>query len=106
MNRCFLTGKVTRDVQFEFMIDANHNSISIIEVILTNKTQVQFIAYDELADFCYQKLEVKNIIFIEGYLKTENQVEVITIKSISSNLNLLQDNDLGSGSSSPDLFFT
>lgn len=76
MNRCFLTGKVRREVQFEFMIDPNHNSISIIEVILTNKTQIQLIAYDELADFCYQKLKVGNRIFIEGYLKTENRVKI------------------------------
>jgi hypothetical protein len=82
MNRCFLTGKVINNVQFEFMIDPNHNSISIIEVILTNKTQIQLIAYDELADFCYQKLKVENVIFIEGYLESENQIEIITIRKI------------------------
>lgn len=87
MNRCFLKGKVISDVQFEFMIDQNHNSISIFSIILQNKTEIQLIAYDELADFCYQKLKVEKIIFIEGYLKTENQVEIITIKSILNNPN-------------------
>ena len=76
MNLCFLKGKIISEIEFNFMINTKNISIATFEIELVNKSKIKVKAYNELADFCYQKLKQKDIIFIQGYLDSNMHIIV------------------------------
>lgn len=77
MNLCFIRGKIISDIQFEFMLEKDKYSIAIMYVELENKAKVRVIGYNEIADKCYKKLKINDIIWIEGYLESSNEVQIV-----------------------------
>ena len=88
MNICFLMGKIISDVEFDFIIDNNkgfkNEKISVVRfnLKLLDENVVNIIGYNNIADFCYQELNIGNNIFIEGYINTFGVVEIKNIKII------------------------
>ena len=76
MNLVFIYGKIVGNIKFDFIINGKHTSIARFKVELTNKSIVEVIAYDEIADFCYRYLEKGIQIFIEGKLTMKMQIEI------------------------------
>ena len=76
MNLCFLKGKIISEIEFNFIINTKNISIATFEIELVNKSKIKVKAYNELADFCYQKLKQKDIIFIQGYLDSNMHIIV------------------------------
>ena len=74
MNLCFLKGKIISEIEFNFMINTKNISIATFEIELVNKSKIKVKAYNELADFCYQKLKQGDIIFIQGYLDSNMHI--------------------------------
>ena len=68
MNLCFLKGKIVSEIEFNFIINTKNISIATFEIELLNKSKIKVKAYNELADYCYQKLKQGDVIFIQGYL--------------------------------------
>lgn len=83
MNIVFIEGKIISDIKFHFIINSNNISIATFEIKLLNKTIIKIKAYNELADYCYSKLKNKDIIFIEGYLNSNMEIIIKTIKKIA-----------------------
>lgn len=83
MNECFMIGKIISDIKFDFIINGKSigKNISIVRFcvdVLGEKINV--VGYNNIADFCYQKLNIGNNIFIEGFLRTDGNIEIRSIK--------------------------
>lgn len=76
MNLCFLKGKIISEIEFNFIINTKNISIATFEIELLNKCKIKVKAYNELADFCYQKLKQEDVIFIQGYLDSNMHIVV------------------------------
>ena len=74
MNIVFVEGKIIRDIEFNFIINSENVSITTFEVELLNKSIIKIKAYNELADYCYSKLNKGDIIFVEGYLNSNMEI--------------------------------
>ena len=74
MNIVFIEGKIISDIEFNFIINSPNISIAIFEAELLNKSIVKIKAYNELADYCYSKLNKNNVVFMEGYLKSNMEI--------------------------------
>ena len=80
MNIVFVEGKIISDIEFNFIINSPNISIAIFEAELLNKSIVKIKAYNEHADYCYSKLNKGDIIFVEGYLNSNMEIIIKTLK--------------------------
>ena len=57
MNICFFIGKIISEIEYRFIVDnKKYYSISIFQIELNNKSIITVKGYNEIADFCYRKL--------------------------------------------------
>ncbi len=75
MNDVFLTGKIISNVEFKFIINSKNISIAVFNIETDYKQVIKIKAYNELADYCYSKLETRQRVFIYGEI-SENDVIV------------------------------
>ena len=80
MNIVFVEGKIISDIEFNFIINSENVSIAIFEAELLNKSIVKIKAYNELADYCYSKINKNDIVFIEGYLNSNMEIIIKKLK--------------------------
>ena len=86
MNICFIIGKIISDVKFDFVIGNNkylkNGKISVVrfKVELLDENVVNIIGYNDIADFCYQKLDKNYNVIVEGIIKTEGYIEIEDIE--------------------------
>ena len=67
MNICFFIGKIISDIDFKFIVNSKkYYSISILQIELNNKSIVTVKGYNDIADFCYQKLEKGKFYIVPG----------------------------------------
>ena len=71
MNLVYIQGKVVSKIDFKFIINSKNISIAIFKVELRNKSVVIVKAYNEMADYCYRKLNEGRGVIIEGKLNTK-----------------------------------
>ena len=75
MNLCFIIGKIISDIEFKFIVnDRNKMSISLFILELSNKSKIKIEGYNNMADFCYQKLSKDDIVVIEGYINSKMNI--------------------------------
>jgi hypothetical protein len=74
LNLVYIQGKIISDIEFKFIIKSKNKSISIFKLELTNNSIVTIKAYNELADYCYSKLNKDDIILIEGKLNSKLEI--------------------------------
>ena len=77
MNLVFIYGKIIEEIKFDFIINNKHVSIARFKLELSSGSVVQVIAYDEMADTCYQFLQQGMQIFIEGKLNSRMEIEMV-----------------------------
>ena len=88
MNICFLIGKIISKIEFDFVIGDNKNfkniKISIVrfDLKLLDKNIVNIIGYNNVADFCYQKLKIGEKVVIEGVINNVGKIEIKNIMII------------------------
>ena len=66
MNEVFLTGKIISNVEFKFIINYKNISIAMFYIETDDKQVIKTKAYNEVADYCYSKLETNQRVFIYG----------------------------------------
>jgi len=76
MNLCFLIGKIISEINFKFVLNSKNISIVYFKIELNNKSIVEVKAYNELADYCYNKLKKNDIIAIQGYLSNDMEIVI------------------------------
>ena len=74
MNEVFLTGKIISNVEFKFIINSKNISIAMFNIETDDKQVIKIKAYNELADYCYSKLETRQRVFIYGEI---SEIDVI-----------------------------
>ena len=80
MNEVFLMGKVISEVKFDFVINSKKiKSIAKFKVETVNKQIIDIVGYNETADYIYRKIDIGNVVFINGTL-AKNGVIIKTIQ--------------------------
>lgn len=82
MNLCFLMGKIISEVEFNFILNSKNISVASLELEINVDCKVVVKAYDEMADWCYQKLIKNNIIMIEGKMNTKAEIIINKIYNL------------------------
>ena len=80
MNLCFVIGKIISDIEFKFIINGKNISVAIFEIQLENNSIIKVKGYNEIADYCYQKLVKGEIVMISGNLNNNMEIELNDIK--------------------------
>lgn len=68
MNEVFIIGKVVSKVEFDFVYKGIHISKAKCEIEISNKSKIEIIGYDNIADFMYRYVKTNKILFIYGYI--------------------------------------
>ena len=76
MNLVYISGKIVGHIKFDFMINSIHNSIARFKLELNNKSIVEVITYDEMADYCYKNLQPQMQLIVEGRLNSKMDIEI------------------------------
>ena len=85
MNICFIIGKIISDVEFDFIIDNNkgfkNDKISVVrfKLKLLDENVLNIIGYNNIADFCYQKLKIGENVLIQGFINNSGKIEIKNI---------------------------
>ena len=74
MNDVFLTGKIISNVEFKFIINSKNISIAVFNIETDYKQVIKIKAYNELADYCYSKLEKSKRLFIYGKISKNDVI--------------------------------
>ena len=83
MNICFFIGKIISEIEYRFIVDnKKYYSISIFQIELNNKSIITVKGYNEIADFCYRKLNRYDNILIKGNIKNINNEFEIMIEEL------------------------
>lgn len=85
MNECFFIGKIIEDIEFKFINKkrkTQNNSIVLFKLKTLDKNMLRVKAYDEIADFCYSKLEKNDLVFIVGKLETDGVIKIKFIEKV------------------------
>lgn len=82
MNDIFLIGRLTEDVNFRFMIRKKYTAISLFNIRTIDSEILRIVAYNGIADFCYRNLNKDDNILINGFLNSNMQVVIKSIKII------------------------
>ena len=77
MNECFLLAKRITDLNFKFIINRKEKSIVKFRAQLLHHSEIELFAYDELADYIYQK--DLSIFLVRGEIRTNMQIEIVEI---------------------------
>ena len=75
MNLCILLGKIVSEIEFKFIINSKSKSIAYFNIELLNKSIIQINAYDEMADYIYQKFKKGRDVIIEGEIREDGNIE-------------------------------
>lgn len=79
MNEIFIIGKIASKIEYKFVINSKKYFSKVKFEIEVSKQKFKVICYNNIADYCYRKLEKEDSVFING--RIENYME-IAIKSI------------------------
>ena len=80
MNECFILGKIISEIDFNFVINDKNIAISQFKIKLINNSKVNIKAFNNLSDYCYQKLEKNKFVFIYGFLNSNLEIIAKEIK--------------------------
>lgn len=79
MNEIFIIGEIASKIEYKFIINSKKYFSKVKFEIEISNQRFKVIGYNNIADYCYRKLEKENNVFING--RIENNME-INIKSI------------------------
>lgn len=80
MNEIFIIGKVASKIEYKFIINSKKYFAKVEFEIEFNNQKFKVRGYNNIADFCYRKLNKNDMIFING--KIESGM-IIDIKKIT-----------------------
>ena len=82
MNEIFLIGKVVSKVQYKIIINSKKYFSKVEFEIELNKQKFKIKGYNNIADFCYRKLEKNYKVFINGRITNDMIICIKNIKII------------------------
>ena len=88
MNLCFLMGKIISEVEFDFVLNSKNISVASFKLKVGKDSNVIAKTYNEMADWCYQKLVRNDVVLIQGELNSNLEIIITTIEFIESKIPL------------------
>ena len=91
MNRCYFLGKIANTLEYKFYFNSKKHNASIsfnmytLESELSKRELIRLQAYDGVADFLYRNCAHEDIVFIEGRLMKNMNVEVLYCLNLLKN---------------------
>ena len=82
MNEIFIIGKIVSKIEYKFIINSKKYFAKAEFEIELNKQKFKIKGYNNIADFCYRKLNKNNKIFINGKIETGMIINIKRIKVI------------------------
>lgn len=82
MNICFICGEIVSNVEFKFVLESKNASVVKFDIRLKNNSVIKVKAYNEKADYCYRKLNRKDIICICGSIE-DNEIKVKELNKLN-----------------------
>ena len=88
MNICFLIGKIVSKIEFDFVIGDNksfkNRKISVVrfKLKLLDENVLNIIGYNNVADFCCQKLKIGETVLIQGFINNSGKIAIKNIMII------------------------
>ncbi len=85
MNFCFVMGEIISEIKFDFVIDNKTigSNVSVVRFCIdVFGEKINVIGYNNIADWCYSKLEESDNVFIEGSISTKGKIEIENISLI------------------------
>lgn len=79
MNEVFLIGKIITEIKFDFVLNSKKKSIAQFYLKTLDKEEIKIAGYDDIADFCYSKLNKDDKLFLYGFLN-KDKVEIKRVK--------------------------
>ena len=82
MNLCFLMGKIASEIKFDFVITGKSigKDVSVVNFwVDVFGEKINVIGYNKVADYCYQKLDVGDNVFIEGFVSKKVEIKNIDL---------------------------
>ena len=79
MNEVFLIGKIITEIKFDFVLNSKKKSIAQFYLKTLDKEEIKISGYDDIADFCYSKLNKDDKLFLYGFLN-KDKVEIKRVK--------------------------
>ena len=79
MNEVFLIGKIITEIKFDFVLNSKKKSIAQFYLKTLDKEKIKIAGYDDIADFCYSKLNKDDKLFLYGFLN-KDKVEIKRVK--------------------------
>lgn len=81
MNICFILGKVISKVEFKFIYNSKDVSISIFKIMLRNKSTIECMAYNDVADYIYRNVKIDDMLLIEGKIHNDS-IEILKTEKV------------------------
>ena len=69
MNEVFLIGKIITEIKFDFVLNSKKKSIAQFYLKTLDKEKIKIAGYDDIADFCYIRLNLDDNLFLYGFLR-------------------------------------
>lgn len=66
MNEIFVIGKIISEVKYKFILEKHNNAKAVISLELLDRTKLEVIAYNEIADYVLRNLDKNELVFING----------------------------------------
>lgn len=79
MNEVFLIGKIITEIKFDFVLNSKKKSIAQFYLKTLDEEEIKIAGYDDIADFCYSKLNKDDKLFLYGFLN-KDKVEIKRVK--------------------------
>ena len=76
MNEIFIIGKVVSKIEYKFIINSKKYFAKVEFEIEFDNQKFQVRGYNNIADFCYRKLNKNHKIFINGKIETDMIINV------------------------------
>lgn len=76
MNEIFIIGKIVSEIEYKFIVNSKKYFSKAEFKIELNKQKFKVKGYNNIADFCYQKLKKNAIVFINGRIESKMEINI------------------------------
>lgn len=82
MNEIFIIGKIVNKIEYKFIVNSKKTFSKAEFNIELNKQKFKVKGYNKMADFCYQKLKKNAIVFINGRIESNMEINIKSIMEL------------------------
>lgn len=76
MNEIFIIGKIVSKIEYKFIINSKIYFLKAEFMVELSEQKFKVKGYNNIADFCYQKLKKNAIVFINGRIESNMEINI------------------------------